>query len=96
MHPNLLHVVTCVSNPLRWKSRIELYRSFERHMLESGVRLTIVECALGERPFELDGNPLVDFVGVRHATFSFNMQWSVLARWPKPSLGRARKSLGSP
>ena len=72
MNPSLLHVVTCVSNPLRWKSRIALYRDFERHMIESGVHLTVVECALGERPFELGGNPLIDFVGVRHSTFTFN------------------------
>jgi glycosyltransferase involved in cell wall biosynthesis len=74
MHPNLLHVVTCISNPLRWKSRIELYKYFARHMVESGVRLTVVECALGERPFELSGDPLVDFVGVRHSTLTFNKE----------------------
>lgn len=74
MNPNLLHVVTCISNPLRWASRVALYRDFERHMVESGVRLTVVECALGQRPFELDGNQLVDFVGVRHSTFTFNKE----------------------
>jgi hypothetical protein len=74
MHPNLLHVVTCISNPLRWKSRIELYKNFARHMVESGVRLTVVECALGERPFELSSDPLVDFVGVRQSTLTFNKE----------------------
>ncbi len=74
MRADLLHVVTCISNPLRWKSRIDLYKAFERHMLESGVALTVVECALGERPFELNGNPLVNHVGVRHSTFTFNKE----------------------
>jgi hypothetical protein len=74
MRADLLHVVTCISNPLRWRSRIALYRAFERHMIESGVRLTVVECALGERPFELDGNPLINHVGVRHHTFTFNKE----------------------
>lgn len=74
MRADLLHVVTCISNPLRWRSRIKLYRDFERHMLESGVILTVVECVLGERPFELDGNPSVRHVGVRHHTFTFNKE----------------------
>jgi hypothetical protein len=74
MRSDLLHVVTCISNPLRWKSRIRIYRDFERHMIESGVRLTIVECALGERPFELNDTPGVSHVGVRHHTFSFNKE----------------------
>src|SRR5271163_3523117 len=74
MNPSFLHVVTCVSNPMRWRSRIELYRDFEKHMVESGVHLTVVECALGERPFELCGNPLIDFVGVRHSTLTFNKE----------------------
>jgi len=52
MHPNLLYVVTAVANPLRWKSRPRLFRMFEEHMLESGVNLTVVECAYGERPYE--------------------------------------------
>ncbi len=37
-------------------------------MLASGVDLTVVECALGERPFELSTNPRVRHVGVRCRT----------------------------
>jgi hypothetical protein len=74
MRADLLHVVTCVSNPLLWKSRIGLYREFENHMLEAGVLLTVVECVLGERPFELASNPRVNHVGVRHHTFTFNKE----------------------
>jgi hypothetical protein len=74
MYAGLLHVITCISNPLRYKSRLALYKQFEKHMVESGVNLTVVECALGDRPFELDGNPLVNHVGVRHHTFTFNKE----------------------
>ncbi len=74
MRANLLHVVTCVANPLRWKSRIALYKTFERHMLDSGVVLTVVECVLGERPFELASNNHIRHIGVRHSTFTFNKE----------------------
>ena len=74
MRADLLHVVTAIANPIRWASRIALYRAFERHMVQSGVRLTVVECAYGERPFELDGNPLVHHVGVRSKTMVWNKE----------------------
>ena len=65
MRADLLHVVTAVANPLRWASRTRLYRDFERHMLDSGVRLTVVECAHGDRPHELAGAANVRHVPVR-------------------------------
>jgi hypothetical protein len=68
MRNDLLHVVTAVANPIRWESRIRLYRDFERHMLDSGVHLTVVECAYGERPFQCAGTPGVNHVGVRAKT----------------------------
>ena len=64
MQNALLNVVTCISNPIRWKSRITLYNQFEEEMLDSGVKLTTVECAFGERPYELS-NPHVNHVKVR-------------------------------
>jgi hypothetical protein len=48
-----LHVVTCVSNPIRFQSRYRLYRDFAKHMHDSGALLHTVECAFGERPFEV-------------------------------------------
>jgi hypothetical protein len=54
MHADKLHVITAISNPIRWKSRTALYREFEKHMLASGVRLHTIECAYGELPFELE------------------------------------------
>jgi hypothetical protein len=60
-----LDVVTAIANPIRWQSRARLYRQFEEQMLDSGVRLTVVECAYGDRPFELADNPHITHVPVR-------------------------------
>jgi hypothetical protein len=74
MKSNLLNVVAVVANPIRWQSRISLYRLFEQHMLDSGVNLTTVECAYGDRPFELAGSPHVQHVGVRARTLVWNKE----------------------
>lgn len=68
MRADLLHVVTAIANPVRWQSRERLFRAFARHMLKSGVRLTVVECAHGERPFVLDDVPGLQHIGVRART----------------------------
>jgi hypothetical protein len=60
-----LHVVTALANPIRWQSRARLYRQFEEHMLDSGVHLTVVECAYGDRPHECADNPHVTHIPVR-------------------------------
>jgi len=65
MDPSLLDVVTVISNPIRWRSRIDLYHKFAAHVLASGARLTLVECAYGDRPFELNNNPAIQHIGVR-------------------------------
>ena len=51
-----LYVITCISNPSRYHSRYRLYRTFEKHMLDSGVKLYTIECAFGDRPFEVTNN----------------------------------------
>ena len=63
-----LHVVAVLSNPMGWESRIRLYRGFAEHMLDSGVRLTTVECAYGNRPFCLAGDKHINHVAVRAKT----------------------------
>lgn len=68
MRSELLHVITAIANPARWESRMRLYRDFEQHMLDSGVELTVVECAYGERPHELASRPHVQHVPVRAKT----------------------------
>lgn len=64
-----LDVVAVYNNPLRWDSRKRLHDAFEQHMLDSGVRLTTVECAYGARPFELPDHPHINRVRVRAKTW---------------------------
>lgn len=47
------HVISVISNPVRYKSRTELYRNFETHMKHSGASFWTVETAFGDRPFEI-------------------------------------------
>jgi hypothetical protein len=68
MRADLLHVVAVYSNPIRWESRRRVHAAFEEHMLDSGVHLTTVECAYGERPFELEDHPSINRVRVRAKT----------------------------
>src|SRR4051812_28745976 len=65
MDADRLHVVACVANPIRWQSRIALFERFARHMLASGVRLYVVECAYGERPHQLASFPGIVHIPVR-------------------------------
>jgi len=48
-----LHVVTAIFNPIRYASRYNLYKSFEKYVRDSGAILTTIECAFGNRPFEV-------------------------------------------
>ena len=65
MRPDLLHVVTCVSNPVRYRSRWRLYERFALTMRRAGVHLVTVELAYGERPFEVTRADDPDHVQVR-------------------------------
>ncbi len=76
MRSDLLHVVTAYANPVRWRSRKRLYEAFERHMLDAGVRLTVVECAFGDIPHELTPDPRVSHVPV----------WAKTHLWAKENL----------
>lgn len=49
MHNRNLYVVTCISNPIRYKSRYNLYRHFAKHMEDSGAILYTAELATGKR-----------------------------------------------
>lgn len=68
MRADLLHVVTTIANPIRWTSRIALWRRFAQHMLDSGVHLTVAEVAYGERPYECADIPDVQHIGLRSRT----------------------------
>lgn len=54
------YVVTVISNPVRYQSRYRLYQEFKERMERAGAKLFTVECAFGERPFEVTeaGNPM--------------------------------------
>ncbi|RBP15853.1 hypothetical protein DFR50_107123 [Roseiarcus fermentans] len=50
----ILHVVACVSNPLRWQSRIALARAaIAAWLAEPNVHVTLAECAYGSRAHDL-------------------------------------------
>jgi hypothetical protein len=86
MTPDLLHVVTAIANPIRWESRLRLARAFISHMLDSGVRLTVVECAFGERPHALADVGGINHVPVRARTLVWTKENLVnigLARQPQ-------------
>jgi hypothetical protein len=57
--PDRLHVLTMLSNPLRWRSRYRHYWRFEAHVVASSAILYTAEVALGGREFEVTepGNP---------------------------------------
>ena len=56
---NNLAVITVVFNPIKYKSRYELYHKFDEHMSRSGVTLLTIECIF-ESPEAL-GLPLQKF-----------------------------------
>jgi hypothetical protein len=45
------HVVTMISNPVRYQSRYRLYQKFAKHVLESTPNFWTIEVQLGDRPF---------------------------------------------
>lgn len=67
MRSDLLHVVGVYFNPRRNPFFAPLARKWIAYKLECGVRLTVVEYAFGERPFEFNPAefPGVDFVQIR-------------------------------
>lgn len=60
------HVITMVSNPVRFSSRYRLYRRFEKHMKDSGVNLWTVEVQLGDRPFAITDCTNKNHIQLRH------------------------------
>lgn len=66
---NTLHVICMVSNPVRYLSRFELYEGFAAHVAQSPVaKLYTVECAFGDRAFEVTQPDRQEHLQVRHAT----------------------------
>ncbi len=50
-----LHVITMVSNPVRYQSRYRLYEQFREHMDDAGVNFHTCEIAFGSRPHVIHG-----------------------------------------
>lgn len=69
-----LDVVAAYSNPIRWQNRSKVHAQFEDHMLDSGVRLSTIECAYGNRPFELLPRTGVNRIQVRSDTMVWNKE----------------------
>lgn len=75
MRSDVLHIVTAIANPIRWKSRTALARKTIAGWLEEpNVAVTLVECAYGGRDCELAdlAGPRVTHVPVR----AFNLAWN--------------------
>jgi hypothetical protein len=65
MNAGELHVFTARFNPLRWLTPDRHYSDWVAHMLDSGVKLTVVECQYGDREFVCNLSPHVNHIGVR-------------------------------
>jgi hypothetical protein len=73
----LLHIVTAISNPIRWKSRCALARTAIASWLEEpNVVVTLVESAYGGREHELAdmAGPRVNHIPVRSYTMAWNKE----------------------
>jgi len=74
----MLDIVTVIANPLLWKSRVATARRAIGSWLEEPeVRVTLVECAYGDRPYELEdfaGYPRITYVPVRAKTLVWNKE----------------------
>jgi len=70
----MLHIVTAVSNPLRWESRIRLARDAITDWVAGGVPVTVVECAYGGHKHELADLKGITHVPVRARTFAWNKE----------------------
>ena len=53
MKPEQLHVISVISNPVRYKSRPRLFKEFMERIHVTGVQHWIVEAVFGEREFEV-------------------------------------------
>lgn len=60
-----LYVITSISNPSRYKSRYELYRSFKEYVDKSKAHLVTIELAHGNRQFEITSEESFDNIQVR-------------------------------
>ena len=91
-HERTLYIITAVSNPLGWKSRIALARrAIASWLLEAPVHIILVECAYGNRPYELAdlaSNQRITYIQTRAKTLLWikeNMLNLGIHRLPQPA-----------
>jgi hypothetical protein len=53
MKPSDLHVISVISNPMRYESRVRTYLNYRPKMLATGVTLWEIEASFGERDYEV-------------------------------------------
>ncbi len=85
----ILHIVTCVANPLQWRTRYDLARRAVQSWLQAPeVAVTLVEAAHGSRGFALAdlAGERVHHIGVRATTLAWskeNLLNLAIARLPR-------------
>lgn len=53
LHASELHVISVISNPVRYKSRVRLFKEFQARMAIEGVDLWVCEATFGDRPHDV-------------------------------------------
>jgi hypothetical protein len=81
MRPELLHVLTPLSNPVRYSRRYELFLDFAKHMRESRVNLHVCELVYGDREPLCDAKDFTTLLQLRtrHELWHKENQLNVLA-----------------
>lgn len=74
MRAELLHVFSARFNPIRWETPQKLFEQWTSHMLDSGVKLTIIEVQYGERPFCCDISPHINHIGLRADSWAWTKE----------------------
>jgi hypothetical protein len=73
-NPKDFHVIAPIFNPMGFKSRLKQYINFEKHMIDLGVSLYVIECAYGKREFEIPESSGVTHIKVRTNSVMFNKE----------------------
>lgn len=60
-----LHVITVISNPVRYESRYRLFQAFVEEMKKADVQLHVVELAFGNRPHQIPESHHYHLIKVR-------------------------------
>ena len=74
MKAELLDVFAVRANPLRWNQPESVARDWIGHMLDSGVRLHLIEIQYGERPFLYADIAHVGHIGLRARTWCWSKE----------------------